>query len=183
MTRELFLVRHATANEAERGKRDNERELSAKGYQDATRLGHHLNEQQQIVDLMLVSTAQRARSTAEILVEQMHYSGRVDYSDELYQASVRSVLSLINQQTEAVDRLMIVGHNPTLTYLAEYLTGDPLSSMAPGGLFLLQILVPWSEVSQQTATLETYLDPEQLRKVRLIYFKTSARNPGGRLRA
>ena len=157
-------MRHATADEAERGKRDSDRELSSKGYQDATRLGHHLNERQHIVDLMLVSTAQRACSTAEILVEQMHYRGRIDYSDELYQASVRSVLSLINQQAEAINRLMVVGHNPTLTYLAEYLTGDPVSSMAPGGLFLLQIPVPWAEVSQQTATLDAYLDPEQLRK-------------------
>ena len=157
-------MRHATADEAERGKRDSDRELSSKGYQDATRLGHHLNERQHIVDLMLVSTAQRARSTAEILSEQMHYRGRIDYSDELYQASVRSVLSLINQQAEAINRLMVVGHNPTLTYLAEYLTGDPVSSMAPGGLFLLQIPVPWAEVSQQTATLDAYLDPEQLRK-------------------
>ena len=157
-------MRHATANEAERGRKDSERELSAKGYQDATRLGHHLNEQQQIIDTMLVSTAQRARSTAEILAEQMHYSGRINYSDELYQASVRSVLSLINQQAEAINRLMIVGHNPTLTYLAEYLTGEPVSSMAPGGLFLLKISVPWAEVSQQAATLGAYLDPGQLRK-------------------
>jgi phosphohistidine phosphatase len=164
MIRELFLVRHATANEAEQGRKDSERALSAKGYQDATRLGYHLNERKQIIDLMLVSTAQRARSTAEILVEQMRHSGRIDYSDELYQASVRSVLSLINQQAEAINRLMIVGHNPTLTYLAEYLTGEPVNSMAPGGLFLLQIPVPWAEVTQQTATLDAYLDPEQLRK-------------------
>ena len=163
MTKELLLVRHAAADGAERGKKDSERELNAKGYQDATRLGHYLNGQQQVVDLMLASTAQRARSTAEILAEQMHYSGRVDYSDELYQASVRSVLSLINQQPEVVNCLMIVGHNPTLTYLAEYLTGEPVSSMAPGGLFLLQIPVPWAEVTQQTATLDAYLDPEQLR--------------------
>ena len=158
------MVRHATANEAEQDRKDSERALSAKGYQDATRLGYHLNEQQQIIDLMLVSTAQRARSTAEILVEQMHHSGRIDYSDELYQASVRSVLSLINQQAETIKRLMIVGHNPTLTYLAEYLTGEPVNSMAPGGLFLLKIPVPWAEVTQQTATLDAYLDPEQLRK-------------------
>ncbi len=164
MTKELFLVRHATANEAERGEKDGERELSPKGYQDATRLGHHLLEQQQRVDLMLVSTAQRAQSTAEILAEQMQHGGRVTYSDELYQASVRSVLALINQQEEAVTHLMIVGHNPTLTYLAEYLTGDPVSNMAAGGLFLLQISVPWAEVTQQTATLDRYLDPDQLRK-------------------
>lgn len=164
MTKKLFLVRHATATEAERGKKDSERELNPKGYQDATRLAHYLREQQQTIDLMLVSTAQRARSTAEILTEQMHHGGRINYSDELYQASVRSVLALINQQIETISNLMIVGHNPTLAYLAEYLTGEPVSNMTPGGLFLLQISVPWAEVSQQTATLDHYLDPDQLRK-------------------
>jgi phosphohistidine phosphatase len=162
--KELLLVRHATANEGEQGTKDHERTLSAKGYQDATRLGYYLNKQRQVVDLMLVSPAQRTRSTAEILTEQMHYDGYIEYSDELYQASVRSVLSLINQQTEEINRLLIVGHNPTLTYLAEYLTGEPVSNMAPGGLFILQIPGPWTQVSQQTATLGTYLDPEQLRQ-------------------
>ena len=159
--KKLLLVRHASATETERGGKDSDRELSAKGYQDATRLGHHLREQ--AIDLMLVSTARRAHSTAEILAEQMHYGGRIVHSDELYQASVRSVLSLINQQAEEVNSLVIVGHNPTLTYLAEYLTGEPVSSMAPGGLFLLQISGAWAEVSQQTAALDAYLDPEQLR--------------------
>lgn len=164
MMKNLFLVRHASANEVEKGGKDRERELSAKGYQDATRLGRHLREAQETVDLMLVSTAQRAQSTAEILTEQMHHGGRIVYSDELYQASVRSVLTLINQQAEEINHLMIVGHNPTLTYLTEYLTGDPVNSMAPGGLFSLQIAVPWTEVSQQSATLVAYLDPDQLRR-------------------
>lgn len=164
MIKKLFLVRHATANEVERGKKDGDRELSPKGYQDATRLGHHLLEQQYKVDLMLISSALRAQSTAQILAEQMHHGGRLEYSDELYQASVRSVLALINQQDEVINHLMVVGHNPTLTYLAEYLTGEPVSNMAPGGLFLLQVSVLWAEVSQKTATLDRYLDPDQLRK-------------------
>ena len=166
MTRDLWLVRHADAVVAEVGQPDSERELSAKGYQDATRLGHYLYTQQQDIDLMLVSTAQRARRTAEILTEQMHYHDHnFQLSEELYQASVRSMLGLINQQPAHVHQLMIIGHNPTLVYLAEYLSGEPISTLVPGGLFSLRLTVDqWEKVSQRTVTLTTYIVPDQLRE-------------------
>ncbi len=165
MIRDLLLVRHADSLEAEAGQKDIGRTLSPKGYQDATRLGHYLYERQQDVDLMLVSTAQRAQSTAEILTEQMHYGAhQIQLLEELYQASVRSVLDVIHRQEQGVRQLMVVGHNPTLTYLAEYLTGEPVSSLVPGGLFLLRLSVDqWIEVSQQSADVIAYIMPDQLR--------------------
>ena len=165
MTRDLWLVRHADSIAAEVGQSDIDRELSSKGYQDATRLGHYLYTQQQDIDLMLVSTAQRAQRTAEILTEQMHYSNhKFRLSEDLYQASVRSMLGLINQQTASVHQLMIIGHNPTLVYLAEYLSGEPISNMVPGGLFSLRLTVDhWEEVSQRNVTLTSYIVPDQLR--------------------
>ena len=165
MTKVLWLVRHADAVTAEVGQPDIKRELSPKGYQDATRLGHYLYTQRQDIDVMLVSIAQRAQRTAEILTEQMHYnSHRFQLSEDLYQASVRSVLELVNRQATSVQHLMIVGHNPTLTYLAEYLSGEPVNNMAPGGLFSLSLMVDqWEEVSQRNATLASYIDPDQLR--------------------
>ena len=158
-------MRHADAVASEAGQPDIERELSPKGYQDATRLGHYLYTQQQTIDLMLVSVAQRAQRTAEIIAEQMHYSNhKVQLSEDLYQASVRSMLELINQQATSVHQLMVVGHNPTLTYLAEYLSGEPVNNVVPGGLFSLQLVVDqWEEVTQRSVTLTNYIVPDQLR--------------------
>lgn len=165
MSRNLWLLRHADTLAAEVGQKDIERELSAKGYQDATRLGYHLYTEQQAIDLIWVSSAQRAQRTAEIIVEQMRYSPqKLQSSEELYQASVRSMLTLINQQSSDVHQLMVIGHNPTLTYLAEYLSGEAVNSIVPGGLLSLQVLVDqWEEVAQQTVTVTTYLTPDQLR--------------------
>lgn len=165
MNKELVLVRHADATAAEVGQKDAERELSLKGYQDVTRLGHYLYEQQQNIDLLLASTARRAQQTAEVLTEQMRYGNRpFRFSEHLYQASVRSLLDIINAQAASVGQLMIVGHNPTLTYLTEYLTGEAVNSMVPGGLVLLRLTVEqWSEVSQHTASLAIYLEPDRLR--------------------
>ena len=165
MTKNLWLLRHADAVSEEVRQKDIERELSAKGYQDATRLGHHLYTQQQDIDLIVASIAERAQRTAEILMEQMHYSSqKLQLSEELYQASVRSMLAVINQQSDDVHQLMVVGHNPTLTYLAEYLSGEAVNTIAPGGLFSLRLLVDrWEEVAQQTVSVDTYITPEQLR--------------------
>ncbi len=166
MKKELLLVRHADARPSDGNERDAERQLSAKGYQDATRLGFYLREQQQEISVVLASTAQRARHTAEILMEQMRYShDTIHLSENLYQGSIRSVMTLINEQPERVQKLMIVSHNPTLTYLAEYLSGEEVPVMEPGSFCLLHPLVDhWEEVAQQTVSFEKYLSPDQLRK-------------------
>ena len=166
MSKELLLVRHADARAAESGQRDAERELSPRGYQDATRLGHYLYQQQQNVDFLLISTAQRAQRTAEIIAEQMHYGPhKIQLLDKLYQASVRSMLEVINGQADEFDCLMVVGHNPTLTYLAEYLTGEAVNSMEAGGLLVLGLTAnSWAEVTQQSAVVKAYVTPDQLRQ-------------------
>lgn len=166
MGKELLLVRHAEARGTEVGRRDTERELSPRGYQDATRLGYYLYQRKQNIDLLLASTARRAQHTAEILTEQMHYEARrMHLSDKLYQASVRSMLEVINEQADEINCLMIVGHNPTLTYLTEYLTEEAISGIEPGGMFTLDITTDtWLEVTQHSAILTSYLGPDQLRQ-------------------
>ena len=166
MSKELLLVRHADARAAETGQRDAERELSPRGYQDATRLGHYLYQQQKNVDLLLISTAQRAQRTAEILAEQMHYgTHKVRSPDQLHQASVRSVLEVINDQADELNCLIIVGHNPTLTYLAEYLTGEAVNNLEAGGLLALSLTADsWAEVTQRSAVVKACVTPDQLRQ-------------------
>ena len=164
MVKQLLIVRHAEAREPQNQQRDTERDLTARGYQDAVRVGNYLRVLGWQPDLMISSSATRAMASAQMIAEQIRYPAqRIQSNNELYDASLRTFLSIINQQEDTNERIMIVGHNLTVSYLIEYLTGEEVGSVAPAGFAIIEPTVQhWQEVSQNTATLASYKAPETL---------------------
>lgn len=164
MVKQLLIVRHAEAREPQNQQRDTERDLTARGYQDAVRVGNYLRGLGWQPDLMISSSATRAMASAQMIAEQIRYPAqRIQSNNELYDASLRTFLSIINQQEDTNERIMIVGHNLTVSYLIEYLTGEEVGSVAPAGFAIIEPTVQhWQEVSQNTATLASYKAPETL---------------------
>ncbi|WKN30464.1 histidine phosphatase family protein [Porifericola rhodea] len=164
MVKNLFLVRHAEAAEAIAGIKDIERDLTAKGYRDAPRVGKYLFELNVSTDAMLSSSAQRARATAELMAEQLKYEQhKIAYVEELYNASVRSMLQIINEAKPHWNKLIVVAHNPSISYLAEYLSGEAIGNMVPAGMVNLSFEIDnWSEVSEGLGKLEKYVTPDTI---------------------
>lgn len=162
MVRNLILVRHAEATQGGAGAKDIERELTAKGHRDAPRIGRYFYENQILPDMILCSTAQRAQSTAELMAEQLKYElSQLSYVEELYNASVRTLLSTVNQADDTWNTLLLVGHNPAISYLSEYLSGEAIGSMEPGGYVQMEFEVDsWKEVSQDSGKFIIYQTPE-----------------------
>lgn len=157
-------MRHAEAKDSQSDQRDTDRDLTARGYQDAVRVGNYLKEQSWQPDLILSSTATRAKASAQMVAEQLRYSyQRIQTHTGLYDASIRTFLSIINEQDNQLERIATVGHNPTISYLIEYLTGEEVGSVAPAGFALVEFTVAqWNEVSQHTGSLLIYKLPENL---------------------
>ena len=115
----LWLVRHAEAVPQEANQQDRDRALSELGVDHATRLGQFLLDSQVRVDLMIVSSATRTQTTAKLI--QRSAQGRISSSlvvDDLYLASQEVIWQIVTQADDAIDSLMIVGHNPGLEALA-----------------------------------------------------------------
>jgi len=164
MVKQLLIVRHAEAHESQAEQRDFDRDLTPRGYQDAVRVGNFLKQQSWQPELIISSSAIRAKATAQMIAEQIRYSPqRIQSSQDLYDGSLRTFLSIVNEQNENIERIMTVGHNPTVSYLLEYLTGDEVGSVVPAGLALVQLTVEqWAGVSQRTGSLLWYKLPENL---------------------
>lgn len=164
MVKKLFLGRHAESAEAVAGIKDIERDLTAKGYRDAPRVGRYLFEQNLLPDAMLASSAQRAQATAELMAEQLKFElNKITFSEDLYNASVRTLLSQINGAQNTWGNLYIIAHNPAISYLSEYLTRENIGSIVPGGMVILSFDIDgWEEVSEGNARLMSYLQPDQI---------------------
>lgn len=153
--KKLIFLRHATAAQNFSGEKDFDRKLDSTGESEAPRVGKLINDKGIEVDFFVSSSAQRAKQTASLVAEQLKYEfNDIDFRDSVYDASVRSLLSEINQFDDKYDTVLIVGHNPTIPYICEYLAKDNVGSVPPAGVICLALEAgSWQEVAEGTATI------------------------------
>lgn len=115
---ELLIVRHGIAEDAERsGKTDDERALTPRGVERTTRAATGLARIADRPETILASPKRRAMQTAGILGEAFDLSPQT--CDLLAEEDIPALLTLLRERTE--HRLMLVGHEPTLSQLIERL--------------------------------------------------------------
>lgn len=137
--RELILLRHAHAEQADAGQDDARRPLSPTGQQEARDAGAWLRDQGLRPDRVLCSPATRTRQTLEALGDIGSPELRED--SRIYEASVGDLIALADAHRDA-NRLLLVGHNPGLEQLAALMhsgqSGD-YRGMPPAGIAVLRI--------------------------------------------
>ncbi|VAW49489.1 Phosphohistidine phosphatase SixA [hydrothermal vent metagenome] len=119
--RELILLRHAKSEWKQADLADIDRPLSDRGKKNATKMGRWLKEQALIPDLILVSPAQRAQQTLRRIFSE--FSANVVTVDALYLADLPSLLNTLRETPQA-ECVMIIGHNPGLEELFEFLNHE-----------------------------------------------------------
>ncbi len=129
----LILLRHAKSDwSGHEG--DHDRPLATRGRRQAPDAGRWLAANVDSIDLAVVSTAERARSTWGLVSEELDQPPSTRYDDDVYAASVGELLDIVRRLDEALGTVVLVGHNPGLEDLLESLTGDrvplPTSALA-----------------------------------------------------
>lgn len=120
----LILVRHAKSSWSEPGVSDRDRVLNDRGRRNAPEMGRRLAKRHLKPDVILSSPAVRALTTASLMAEELDYRRadiRVD--DRLYAAGADVLVEVVRQLGDGPDRVMVVGHNPEMTDLAQRLSG------------------------------------------------------------
>lgn len=121
----LFLVRHAKSSWDDASLPDRDRPLAERGLRDVEKMGKRLAKREVEPDLILSSPALRARATAEAIAELLDYRHRDIVVDErLYACQADDLLEVIRALGDKPKRVMLVGHNPELSELAQRLSGE-----------------------------------------------------------
>ncbi len=117
----LFLVRHAKADPPQQGLPDHDRALNERGRRDAPEMGRRLAQRGLRPDLVIASTAARARSTAQLLAAELGIAADAIREDQrLYASAAGKLLYIIQEQEDDRHCLMLVGHNPEMSELAQH---------------------------------------------------------------
>jgi phosphohistidine phosphatase len=164
MPRYLYLVRHAQSAEKQVNQNDIGRELTSAGVKQSLLIGGYLLQQQIIPDVIMSSTAERARMTSSLIADALRTDpDKVVLQEDLYEASTRTFFQFITQLEDHQQHIMCVAHNPVISYLAEYLSGAEVGDMVPAGMAIIKFNIQsWKEVSQGNGELENYVTPEML---------------------
>ncbi len=164
-TRRLVLLRHAKAEHPD-GIPDHERPLALAGRRQCPLVGAAMAEAGVAPDLVWCSSAVRTRQTWELVRGALGLEPPVEYRGEVYDAGVRSLLSLVASAPAAVRTLVVVGHEPTMSHAAATLAGPGSDEAA---VARVQVGVPtaswaWLELDGAWADLQ----PRAARLLRLV---------------
>ncbi|MEM7584125.1 MAG: histidine phosphatase family protein [Acidobacteriota bacterium] len=159
----LLVLRHGKSSWANANQSDHERPLKPRGERDARRMGWELKQRGVVPDLILSSTAERARLTAYLAADAAGCTDVVTESRELYLTGVAHQLGILASAAgEDVTAAMLVGHNPTLEDLSSRLSDSDLR-LTTGNLVCIDLdIASWSELPEARGTLRFLLRPREL---------------------
>jgi phosphohistidine phosphatase len=145
--RSLLLLRHAKSSWKDPALDDHERPLNRRGKRDVPRVGRLIAEQGLRPDLVLCSSARRARDTAFALLRACDYDRETRVLRTLYLAGPEQLADHLRRLQAEPLRVMMIGHNPGLEELVEALSGEVVK-LPTAGLACLELDVDrWSEVA------------------------------------
>jgi phosphohistidine phosphatase len=162
--RSLVLLRHAKSAYPT-GVPDHDRPLAARGVREAALAGDWLRASLPAIDAVLCSTANRARET----LERSGIDAPVRYVEPLYGATPGTVIEQINQVSDEVNILLVVGHEPTISEVAIVLAGadgtdtvavERISAKFPtSAIAVLRVAGRWEQVEPGGAALVDFHVP------------------------
>lgn len=154
----LYVLRHGEARPGIGVKGDFLRELTTDGRRQLSKLAQYLKSKDFKVDLILVSPAVRTQQSLEILTTTLAIKNNQVTHDEIFDAEPQKLLEIINNIGPSSNHLLLVGHNPGISSLVSFVSGQNYVSMKPGMMAVLEILVDdWRLLGGNTGVLKEIL--------------------------
>lgn len=159
--KQLVLMRHAKSDWTDETSNDFDRTLTKRGQKAAALMGKKLKEFSICPDLILSSSAIRAKTTAEIFAEKNGYSKEIILNDDFYFGSGEDIITSIKSVQNNVNLLMIVGHNPIMEDLVAKITIDNQYAMfKTASIVILSVpVIKWSGLKREICDIEKQYNP------------------------
>jgi len=165
MAKYLFIVRHGKSDWSNPDLKDIDRPLKGRGIRDATKMGKHLKNRKISVDLILTSPATRAFHTATIFARKMNLpTTKIQIKEDLYFSGTEEILKIIKKTSNDINSLMIFGHNPDFTGLANYFVSDYIDNVPTSGIVGLEFETDdWQKTDKTNLKKYFFEYPKKLR--------------------
>lgn len=160
--KDVCLVRHAKSNWDHPGLDDYDRPLDARGIRDAPFMAKKMREMHLVPDLIITSGAKRARSTADFFRKEFDLGPETFIvNDELYEAPAEAYFKAIRNAPDSARFIYIFGHNPTITWVANSVSGVHIDNVPTCGIVHLQTMATnWKKFKPEHAGFISFHYPK-----------------------
>lgn len=163
----LLLFRHAKSSWANPALHDFDRPLNKRGRRASVAMANYLIMHMPVPEIVLCSTAQRARETLAPLLQRCDREMDISLCRDLYHADPDVILARIRRIKEA-EVVMVIGHNPGMEDCADLLCGSgeraemwekfPTAACA----HITFKKDNWSQVGPKGGHLQTFIRPRDV---------------------
>jgi phosphohistidine phosphatase len=153
--KELYIVRHGKAISDYYKISDIDRPLKEKGITDSLNMANRLLAKDIIPEKIISSSAIRAFHSASIFCRVFDISvEKIQLEEQFYLSGTSPLLEIISNTESNIKSLMIFGHNPTFTDLANFFLNNKIDNMPTSGIVGIRFKTDlWSGISKENAHL------------------------------
>jgi phosphohistidine phosphatase len=148
--KKLYLIRHAKAEDTS-STGDFGRCLSVRGNEQAFDLGEALAREKISIDHFYCSSAVRTRETlGQIQKQECYAHTKASFSDELYSASLNTLLYAVASLPAECESAAFVFHNPVCAQLMMHISKDSLDAVKPASCSGFELdIYDWDAVGNE----------------------------------
>ena len=138
------------------------RNLNEIGREQAKNLAQKFARNGILPSIIIASSANRAMQTACIIAKGINLEHKILEFDELYEAGQGEMINFIKKISDKFERVFIVGHNPTIALVADFLCGDfEIEAFPPSSCLGVRFEVEnFSQISQNSGKMLFYHNPK-----------------------
>ena len=161
--KELCLVRHAKSSWKYPKCDDFERPLNKRGRKNAPFMGKIVRELGFSPNLIITSPATRAAMTARAFAFEINYPHeKIQYLASVYESDEIELIHILERLDDRLNKVMLIGHNPALTSLANRTGNYPISNIPTSGVFCVVLDIPsWSLIKKNPGKLKYFDFPKK----------------------
>jgi phosphohistidine phosphatase len=169
MKKQLIIMRHAKSAWDTDATTDFERPLAKRGKGDAPRMGKWMLEHGLLPDHIVSSPALRAKQTALKACKAMEINkSKINWDPRVYGAGTEDLLEVLAEIPSKAFRVMLVGHNPGMEFLFNYLAKNGVddqlenSPIKTATVVVLDISEGWKKLKADCADIVKVQYPREL---------------------
>lgn len=160
----LYLLRHAKSSWKDQNLKDFDRPLNERGEENAPAMAKYFSTAFTTPDKIIASPAARTTATASLFAMGVGYEGEIEYNSAIYEAHYLNLLEVVQNIPDNIQSAMLVGHNPGMTNLANYLSSSFVTDNVPTcGLVALKFNAQyWHNLAEAQGELMRFIYPKGL---------------------
>ena len=163
LMKKIHLIRHVKSSWEDDSLADIDRPLNKRGIKTCRFMAQHILDAGCCFDYVFCSLAIRAQLTIDLInssLEGLDIQWQTE--EQLYTFDSDTIFDWCRTLDESISELVIIGHNPALTELANYIGDKPISNIPTAGVFCAELEIPsWAKISGRCGKLKFFEYPKK----------------------